>query len=193
MKATHIGTCQACGRSQKLPGNLLSKHGYTVDWGFFIGTCPGSNHQPFEVSCDLIKGFIANAEMQKVEVVRYQAELRQPATVNKAWVHDYGTPNGERKDRYVWRQVELNTTTHEIDGRKWESYSYKSLSPFAGRVDFYTYPGPQNVLEACTLLSSKRADAMQKDVVDQLNRYIDWQTNRVTTWKPGTLTPVKES
>lgn len=49
--ATHDGTCQACGRQHAVnpkTGNL-AKHGYTVDWGFFNGTCSGSDKQPLEI------------------------------------------------------------------------------------------------------------------------------------------------
>lgn len=41
-KATHSGECQCCGRKQKLPKGRLSNHGYTVEWGFFSGTCFGA-------------------------------------------------------------------------------------------------------------------------------------------------------
>jgi hypothetical protein len=47
-KATHQGTCQSCGRLQKLPRGRLSKHGYTVDWGFFNGVCGGAGYKPLE-------------------------------------------------------------------------------------------------------------------------------------------------
>ena len=56
--ATHEGSCQICGRQQKLPGNVLSKHGYTTRWGFFSGVCPGASYEPFEVSCDLIARYV---------------------------------------------------------------------------------------------------------------------------------------
>lgn len=48
--ATHNGTCQACGRQHavNVKSGLLAKHGYTVDWGFFNGTCQGSDHLPLE-------------------------------------------------------------------------------------------------------------------------------------------------
>lgn len=50
-KATHNGTCQACGRVQAVKANgKLAKHGYTVDWGYFNGTCGGSDKAPLEVS-----------------------------------------------------------------------------------------------------------------------------------------------
>lgn len=53
--ATHNGTCQACGRVQAVgpKTGLLAKHGYTVDWGFFNGTCPGSDHKPLQHDWEL--------------------------------------------------------------------------------------------------------------------------------------------
>jgi hypothetical protein len=48
-KATHNGTCQACGRSQAVTARgTLAKHGYTVDYGYFSGTCSGSGKLPLE-------------------------------------------------------------------------------------------------------------------------------------------------
>ena len=48
-KATHTGTCQACGRTQvqRATGHI-AKHGYTTTWGFFNGTCSGSEHGALE-------------------------------------------------------------------------------------------------------------------------------------------------
>ena len=48
---THRGHCQACGRVQAVDtaNNLLAKHGYTVDFGYFDGVCTGSDRQPLEV------------------------------------------------------------------------------------------------------------------------------------------------
>lgn len=55
-KATHNGTCQACGRVQAVKANgRLAKHGYTVDFGYFSGTCRGSDRAPLEIDrshCD---------------------------------------------------------------------------------------------------------------------------------------------
>ena len=43
-----------------LPGGVLSKHGYTVQWGFFSGVCNGAGHLPFEQSKDAIAGVMAS-------------------------------------------------------------------------------------------------------------------------------------
>jgi hypothetical protein len=47
---TYTGICQACGRRQAVHvhGGKIAKHGYTTDWGFFNGTCGGSDHLPLE-------------------------------------------------------------------------------------------------------------------------------------------------
>jgi hypothetical protein len=47
---THRGTCQACGHVQAVDNvsGLVAKHGYTVTWGYFNGTCQGSGKRPAE-------------------------------------------------------------------------------------------------------------------------------------------------
>jgi len=50
MKATHNGTCQICGNEQAVNAKTgkIAKHGYTVEWGYFEGVCPGSNELPLQ-------------------------------------------------------------------------------------------------------------------------------------------------
>jgi len=49
--STHTGTCQACGRRQAVhvKTGMIAKHGYTTEYGFFNGTCGGSDHLPLEL------------------------------------------------------------------------------------------------------------------------------------------------
>lgn len=51
-KATHQGECQICDRVQKLPNNVLSQHGYKVEFGFFNGVCRvvNTNRMSYPVS-----------------------------------------------------------------------------------------------------------------------------------------------
>ncbi len=67
-----MGHCQLCGHFQKLPAGVLSKHGYTKEWGFFSGTCPGSRALPYEVSTSEIDLAITSANQS---VVRLQAQI----------------------------------------------------------------------------------------------------------------------
>lgn len=48
-KATHRGNCQVCGHQQHFMGaNGLASHGYTVEFGYFRGTCSGSGKAPVQ-------------------------------------------------------------------------------------------------------------------------------------------------
>lgn len=63
-KATHNGTCQVCGRVQAVrPNGLVAKHGYRVaDFGYFMGTCTGSDEMPLEVSKEIATDTIEHLE-----------------------------------------------------------------------------------------------------------------------------------
>ena len=52
MAHTHTGTCQLCGREHAIHVKTgeIAKHGYTVDYGFFSGTCRGAGYQPLQIS-----------------------------------------------------------------------------------------------------------------------------------------------
>ena len=52
MAHTHTGTCQLCGREHAVneKTGVIAKHGYTVDYGFFSGTCRGAGCQPLQIS-----------------------------------------------------------------------------------------------------------------------------------------------
>src|SRR5262245_16312307 len=51
-KHTHVGTCQACAKVHAvgLKSGRLAKHGYTTRFGYFAGTCIGSDKAPLEIS-----------------------------------------------------------------------------------------------------------------------------------------------
>lgn len=55
MTTTHTGTCQACGRRQAVhvKTGMIAKHGYTLAYSFFNGTCGGSDHLPLELDTAL--------------------------------------------------------------------------------------------------------------------------------------------
>lgn len=59
-KSKYIGTCQLCQSSQKLPGGRVATHGYTVEWGFFLGTCRGSGELPLNESFALLQRLSRN-------------------------------------------------------------------------------------------------------------------------------------
>lgn len=107
MRATHKGECQLCGRIQLLPKGALSTHGYTTRWGFFSGTCPGSRHQPFELSMSLIEGALIDAQNHVTELSSQVQKLRGEATTVDTMM-SY-TPDSARWGEHVqhWRKCRV--------------------------------------------------------------------------------------
>jgi hypothetical protein len=89
-KHTHRGTCQACGAHQAIAAKsvtatsrTIAKHGYTVDYGYFSGTCQGSDHLPAEFDVALthktIAGCTQEAERLEKLAADYDARTARPA------------------------------------------------------------------------------------------------------------------
>ena len=84
---THRGHCQACGRVQAVDtaNNLLAKHGYTVDFGYFDGVCTGSDKKPLEVD----KSFSEATIVEISEWIDGQKVLLQEAMEGKKTFSQY--------------------------------------------------------------------------------------------------------
>lgn len=80
MKHTHRGTCQACGRVQAITrspyaSNVIAKHGYTVEWGFFNGVCQGSLNYPLEQEHTLTDQLIVKLRERAVEADKLAVDI----------------------------------------------------------------------------------------------------------------------
>ncbi len=199
------GTCQACGRIQKLPNGVLSLHGYTKQWGFLHGVCKGSHHRAFEISKDLIEKCITGSQDAIVGLQARRAELFQFTTTanSKAWRRIYvdakykhNTPSG-----YEWRlgHVDKIETEHTFPSGKviYKSYVWvdeKLLTDpshrpvITSKIESYeieqdkTGKSKQDVTQVIEMLNRKYA----KDVIDveiaQHRQYIEWQRERIKNW-----------
>jgi hypothetical protein len=81
------GNCQCCAREQAVVGGLMSKHGYTVEHGWFQGVCSGNHYQPMQVSrveTDRIVSEI-RAEIPKLLALsdQYESGYIKPESVTK--------------------------------------------------------------------------------------------------------------
>lgn len=83
IKATHNGTCQACGRAQAFYKGTVAKHGYTVDWGHFNGVCAGAEAKPLEQDKTLTEATIKCLLEDAVRCDKRAADLRSGAVVPK--------------------------------------------------------------------------------------------------------------
>lgn len=93
---THRGHCQACGRVQAVDtaNNLLAKHGYTVDFGYFNGVCTGSDRQPLEVD----KSFTEQTIVELSDWVEKKRVLLAEAQDNKVTFSHYSLRSNKYGD-----------------------------------------------------------------------------------------------
>ena len=70
------GNCQCCGRQQAVQaqsgrfiGGVMSKHGYTVEQGWFNGVCSGRNHPPLQISRTVTDKIIADINAEVPELI----------------------------------------------------------------------------------------------------------------------------
>lgn len=198
MRATHSGTCQLCGRLQKLPNGLMAKHGYTVQWGFFEGTCPGSDAQPFELSKDLIAERIEWAARRASSLHRDAEDAEEHRDM--VWVHEHVPAKfhgGRRLSGYAfWRgipreQVEIrtgySTTVHWIgkDGEKRQDIVRET------RVRHWEVTKVDED-RAVTLLNRAYATKLRGDAA-KVGEYRDWLIERIKDWAPHPEKLVEEA
>lgn len=197
MKAKFIGSCQLCGRVQKLPSDKLSLHGYTVAWGFFSGTCPGSKGLPFEVSTNLIEAAIASAKDEIKRLAKQSEDLKAGVMLEgtKAWNHSYTSPTYSNKGGYHWEQIEV---IGEVEMMELSSGPYAIV-----RAHYVDRAGTKHNIQVPTGCGIKTVDALRKnlnvryagaidDRIKQLKSYVAWQKDRIKDWKPAELKPVVE-
>lgn len=135
-KATHNGTCQACGRVQAVKANgLLAKHGYTVDYGYFNGTCSGSDSKPLEQETSL------NIEI--VEAIRDWADQQDQLshgnieTVPVRSSAGFGRSEDVLMNREQFVARKMERYTHTDDAEKLErlaDYASKDFDDAVQRV-----------------------------------------------------------
>lgn len=176
ISATHTGTCQLCGRRHMLPGGKLAKHGYTLDYGFFSGTCRGSDELPFEQGKSLAEKSLAQAAARRDEL------LAQADAVSLTG-NDDGT---------VWAYVRRKAR----DGKSYRTWEKATLT---ANCRLYTttdglshqtgYYGDANDV----VRQMQTAYALHFRVAaKQADDYIDWQAARCASWAPAPLQLVED-
>lgn len=183
MKATHTGHCQVCGHHQKLPGGVLSKHGYTKRWGFFSGTCTGSRRLPFEQDISLIDGAIALAERQRDSLVAEAQRRRTTADPNDVVCNCYETD---------WRRFGMYARGYQrlpgrIEQRGATMFDLWFVSA-SGKYEYnFRFAGMGSTPEsAAKHLNEQQAWAIDQ-TVKQIESYIEWQRARIKDWQPSEL------
>lgn len=193
-KATHTGTCQACGNMQKLPMGALSTHGYTIENGWFSGTCGGSKALPFEESKDLIEGFIEQAQTAIIELTAKCEEI-EATDSGLAWRHSYRTQHEceyGQMSGYFWEQAEIIAITE--NDNEWTNYRWADMMNSESiRIRRESDAGNSIHGETLEDIYKKHNTAYAKQFrkqIESAEQYIDWQTHRIANWKPTALNAI---
>lgn len=180
-KATHTGECQICGNTQKLPSGRLSQHGYTVDNGWFNGICQGARELPFEQSKDLIAGVVENVKLQIESVKR---------TIKKIEDNLHNTKN-VRLRVYCDKTYKYKTIRVDLIIRKnkhgHEEYFGVTDKGEEHKISHYGSGGIEAVAENLWKYEVKDRESQ----VNSMERYVEWQNERMANWKPKELTAVE--
>jgi hypothetical protein len=112
-----------------LPGGLLSKHGYTVNFGYFTGVCRGERELPFELSKDLIESFIAGAEAFAAEQETLALAERANTSLDGVYLSIYvKSTNRYIKSGYRWQKHSIVRVESKFDdGRSYSTYYIEGL------------------------------------------------------------------
>lgn len=190
-KATHIGECQACGRTQMLPGDRLSLHGYQVKWSCFIGTCPGSEELPFEQDKRIVETSIANTIPQRDRLIDLAVELETcDPQDTRVWVSERNLKDLYAKSANVVRVLEVFPNYVRVDFGGMSRVGYTDPE---GKVRGVSSHDVEYGLEGEVLLhayvralNNKEAKSIRHRA-QQLTDYIKWQQGRLKGWAPKPL------
>jgi hypothetical protein len=195
-KATHFGECQVCGSLQKLPGGVMSLHGYTVDWHSFNGVCWGAKGKPFEKSFDLIQEDIDRTKAYRERLLNTVKELCAPATdETTVWMDVFHPYSGRTPSYYAWENLGPLTMTTKTHDDGWVSrsffYTKDDKQVQLSNSDYGYEYGIKSVAEVAQIMNRKYAEVLAKRAA-KAQSHIDWQQKRIDTWQERELRPVHQ-
>lgn len=119
---THRGHCQLCACVQAIDPKtgLIAKHGYTVQYGYFSGTCPGSERFSLHVSRVLADEHIKQARQEAATCLKlaedYRTRVKTPGHVASGVYEWYADEKGRRRERETMVKFEDATEYHQRRG-----------------------------------------------------------------------------
>ena len=116
------GHCQVCGSQQAVVRGHMSKHGYSVKDGWFVGICSGEHHAPVEESCveldSICHEITISCQQMTARVANLRNGVEQPSKL-PIWNGSTGkydmTPVAELND--YQRERGLDTVICELENR----------------------------------------------------------------------------
>jgi len=84
------GNCQCCGNDQAVVSGYASKHGYTVNNGWFNGVCSGQNYEPIQVSRVQADRVVESVRLSVAQLEKELAAVEAGTLTPKSAVTGYG-------------------------------------------------------------------------------------------------------
>ena len=84
------GNCQCCGNDQAVVRGYASKHGYTVDNGWFNGVCSGQNYEPIQVSRVQADRVVESVRLSVAKLEKELAAVEAGTVTPKSAIFGYG-------------------------------------------------------------------------------------------------------
>lgn len=201
LKSTHQGICQVCGRLQCIVGHTMAKHGYVVaGFGFFNGTCFGSDEKPLQVERTLTDSIIkfmkeSFTSFTKLEQDltnklvdpsmartgnRIQVEETDGCRVYKVWKDEKGPyadqtllHQQEARERAIWkaqRQAKFHIDHAMELAALAERYYKTSLIPIKQKEEKVTVIKPVVDITTGTIKGKFATKAARQDALDTISR-----------------------
>ena len=108
------GICQCCGRQQAVVNGAMSKHGYTVEQGWFSGVCTGQHYAPMQISRDHADDIIASVRTECIDL-RARAAGLKAGTIKPLMAKTGGKIEEAGVSRWKWKDEVVpfaNATAH---------------------------------------------------------------------------------
>ena len=157
-KATHNGTCQACGRNQAVKADgRLAKHGYTGDYGYFNGTCSGAEHAPLE------KETAHNVDV--VAAVRTWADQQEQLSNGNIETVPVSVKDTSSTDRYARKTIQINRADfiatqrsdwQKDEQQKWDDFASKKFDEKIESVRFQLRNAAKHARKDADILEALR-------------------------------------
>lgn len=157
---THRGHCQACTKVQAIDPNTgnIAKHGYTVDGGYFSGTCPGSDRRTLHVERAFADEIIVQA---RADAAAARAQLAQ---LEQGTAHPVMCQTNEREEN-----------TYDARGRR--VFKYKMVKWADADV------GQRSAAMRDAIWNAKRSAELAESCANDLQKWADKITGKVDAYR----------
>lgn len=126
------GNCQCCGNDQAVVRGYASKHGYTVDNGWFNGVCSGQNYEPIQVSRVQADRVVESVRLSVKELEEKVAKVDAGKVTPKTIVTGYGKNRTEipfAQGTLEQKEQAVYCLTHDL------KYKIKTGNDFAKHLE----------------------------------------------------------